>query len=192
MERRTGLTAYEINRRFRKGKPKSISRQSRSTQAVREVSLDQPGDPFPRNTGPLVAADRAERFILGILLNDPTQWQRVQQHVHPGQFTDPGRKKLAERYWDHQRNEGEPVFSEFLSLLDSESLKQLAMELADEAEQLPEPQTMLDDSVRHLEEFRQRNATDRLVAEAKKEVDELDLFRRLSDHKKQPDLRRVL
>jgi hypothetical protein len=191
VSRMTDIPVEELNRRFRVGKTKPISRQPSDRQEVTDTEESQIGFVRP---GPLTAADRAERFILGILLNEPKRWQQVQQHVQPAQFNDRLRQQLAERYWDHQRNEGEPVFSEFLSLLDSDPLKQLAIELVDETEQLADVEKLLNDSIGHLEEVRKRHATDQLVAEARKtdEVDELELLRRLSDHKKQPDLRKVL
>jgi DNA primase len=191
VSRLTDIPVEELNRRFRNEKTKPISRQPRNWQEDTEPEAKPIG--FVR-TGPLSAEDRAERFILGILLNEPKRWQQVQQHVQPEQFTDLGRKQLAERYWDHQRNEGEPVFSEFLSLLDSDPLKQLAVEVADEVEQLADVEKLLNDSIGHLAEMRKRNATEKMISEAKKsdDVDELELLRRLSDHKKQPDLRKVL
>jgi hypothetical protein len=76
--------------------------------------------------------------------------------------------------------------------LDSDPLKQLAVEVADEVEQLAEVDKLLNDSISHLDEVRKRNATNQLVANAKNEVDELELLKQLQDHKKQPDLRKVL
>ncbi|HSH94051.1 MAG TPA: DNA primase [Roseimicrobium sp.] len=192
VSRLTDIPTEELNRRFRKEKTKPISRQPRYSQGDTDQGSETPIEATPTRTGPLNAEDRAERFILGILLNEPKRWQQVQQHVQPAHFTDRIRQMLAERYWDHQRNEGEPVFSEFLSLLDSEPLKQLALEVADEVEELADVEKLLNDSIGHFEEVRKGHATDRLVAESKKDVDELEYFRRLSDHKKQPDLRKVL
>lgn len=192
VSRLTSIPVEELNRRFKVEKTKPILRQPQYRKGDR-TEFQKPRSPLMPHSrpGPMTAEDRAERFILGILLNEPKRWQQVQQFVHPAQFTDPNRKALAERYWDHQRNEGEPVFSEFLSLLDPEPLKQLAVELADETEQLADVEKLLNDSISHLEEVRKRQATEQLIAGAR-EVDELELLRRLQDHKKQPDLRKVL
>lgn len=192
VSRLTSIPVEELNRRFKVEKTKPILRQPQYRKGDR-IEFQKPRSPLMPHSrpGPMTAEDRAERFILGILLNEPKRWQQVQQFVHPAQFTDPNRKALAERYWDHQRNEGEPVFSEFLSLLDPEPLKQLAVELADETEQLADVEKLLNDSISHLEEVRKRQATEQLIAGAR-EVDELELLRRLQDHKKQPDLRKVL
>jgi hypothetical protein len=63
----------------------------------------------------------AERHILGALLSEPHRWHNVQQSVHVEDFTDAPRRRLAEVYWAHQRDEGEPVFNEFLGLLRDDS-----------------------------------------------------------------------
>ena len=71
----------------------------------------------PRRRGVLSARDRAERWVLGALLLEPSKWHRVQTLLAPDDFTDVGRRRLAEVYWNHQQDEGEPVFSEFLATL---------------------------------------------------------------------------
>jgi DNA primase len=71
-----------------------------------------------RRGGVLSARDRAERWILGTLLLNPGKWQLVQTLLAPEDFTDVRRRRLAEVYWSHQQDEGEPTFSEFLSLLE--------------------------------------------------------------------------
>jgi replicative DNA helicase len=47
----------------------------------------------------------AERHILGALLSEPQRWHNVQQSVHVEDFTDALRRRLAEVYWAHQRDE---------------------------------------------------------------------------------------
>jgi hypothetical protein len=161
-----------------------------------------PGDedkqkPAPR--GPVTARDRAERWILGILLAEPGRWHDAQQAVSPSDFADPVRRKLAEIYWGHQRDEGEPVFSEFLSnLTEHPALTELAVELVDEIESLEDATVHLKDSVQHLAEIRRRNEEQKLVAELRRtsddklpEQDEVDLLKKLQDKARTPDLRRV-
>ena len=81
------------------------------------------------------AKELAERHIIGVLLMHPEKWHDVQQHVHLEEFTDGPHRSLADVYWSHQRDEGEPTLAEFVSLLDGQ-LKQLAILLVDEVEAL--------------------------------------------------------
>ena len=53
-------------------------------------------------------------------------------------FLNVANHKLAEVIWDHQRNEGEIPFAEFLTILGPLGLSQLAVELVEEAEQGPD------------------------------------------------------
>jgi DNA primase catalytic core len=90
-----------------------------------------PGDFAPRE---LTARDRAENIILGVLLAEPHRWAVVQQHMGPDDFTTPVRRVVAETYWDYQRNEGEPVFNEFLTLLRGADQRELAAQALEEVE----------------------------------------------------------
>jgi hypothetical protein len=144
----------------------------------------------------------AERHILGALLSEPQRWHAVQQSVHVEDFTDATRRRLAEVYWAHQRDEGEPVFSEFLSQLgeidqSGEGLAELAIELVEEAEALPGLDDALQGAVLHLDEIRRRRENQKLTAQLQRkdehlgEQDEVSLLRKLQEKSRQPDLRRV-
>ncbi|MGA2230638.1 MAG: DNA primase [Tepidisphaeraceae bacterium] len=77
------------------------------------------------------AQDQAEATILGYLLCEPSKWVHVQKHIAPADFGDELRRQLAEIYWQHQQDEGETVFNQFLTLLDAQpQLKEIAVELA--------------------------------------------------------------
>ena len=102
----------------------------------------------------------AERWILGGLLQKASAWHGVQQVVSPTQFASPEHRQLAEWYWDHQRNEGEPELSEVLALVDAGPLKTLVIELASEFEAMNNPERLAD-GVRFL----QRTADDRRKTE---------------------------
>jgi hypothetical protein len=113
----------------------------------------------------------AERHILAALLSEPQRWHDVQQTVHVEDFTDAARRRLAEVYWAHQRDEGEPVFNEFLSQLSEIDqgqprigLAELAIELVEEAETLPGLDDALKGAVLHLEEIRSRRENQKLTA----------------------------
>jgi hypothetical protein len=83
-----------------------------------------------------VARERAERQILGILLSEPHRWHDVQVRVHAEDFLHPQHARIAGVYWSHQRDEGEPVFNQFLDLLEDGGLTTLAIELVEEIEGL--------------------------------------------------------
>jgi DNA primase len=98
--------------------------------------------------------DLAERWILGTLLLEPRHWRNVQAGLSLEDFVDAPRRRLAELYWSHQQDEGEPVFNEFLAGLNDEGLKVLAIELVEEVEALGELDTRLRGAMELLAELR--------------------------------------
>jgi hypothetical protein len=135
-------------------------------------------------------------------LLEPGRWTAVQRTLGPDDFTEPARRRLAELYWNHQRDEGEPVFNEFLSQLSEmdvsqSGLAELAIELVEEAEALPGLDDAVKGAVLHLEEIRRRRENQKLTAQLQRkdehlgEQDEVSLLRKLQEKNRQPDLRRV-
>lgn len=192
VSRQTDISTEELNRRFGRNRPGSRRKpqaggDSEPTEGVlhREIVLN--------------ARDRAERWVLGALLVRPNIWHDVQQHVHLQDFSDPVRQKLAEIYWDHQRNEGEPVFNEFLGRLGSDDLIGLAVELLKEAEEWTDMERLLADAIEHLEAERQRQERQKLVAAFRRNNDapataaqtEVDLLKSLQEKARQGNLRRA-
>jgi hypothetical protein len=120
----------------------------------------------------------------------------VQQHVDVADFTDDHRRQLAEVYWAHQRDEGEPVFKEFLSDLPDERLRGLAIELVEEVESLHPSADLIAEAVLHLEEQRRRREEQKLTAQLRRsnaqlgEQDEILVLRKLSENASQPNIRR--
>ncbi|HEV2294806.1 MAG TPA: DNA primase [Tepidisphaeraceae bacterium] len=194
VSRLTEVPVEELNRRFRA--PKRSNRPPSDAVATRSAAEGE-NKPAPR--GPLTARDRAERWILGILLSEPTRWHDVQQDVSPRDFSEETRRKLADIYWSHQRDEGEPVFAEFLSYLtEHPALTELAVELVDEIESLEDASVHLKDAVRHLAELRRREEDEKHVAALRRtnqqplsEQDEIAQLRKLQENRRTPDLRRV-
>ena len=87
---------------------------------------------------PVTAQEKSERWILAALLSEPHLWAGL-IGVDVTDFTDPARRLLAEVYWQHQRDEGEPAFNEFLDVLRAASppevdLATLAVELLGDLE----------------------------------------------------------
>ena len=115
----TGIPAEQLHRRLNAAKP-TASRSAMvggpvgagDSSSERSGKMEQ-----PRRRGVLSARVRAEQMILGSLLLWPAKWHQVQTLLAPEDFTDAGLSRLAEVYWSHQRDEGEPVFNEFLALL---------------------------------------------------------------------------
>lgn len=143
------------------------------------------------------AQDLAEQWILGVLLLEPRHWTRVQQEVGIEEFTNPARKRLAEVFWTHQRDEGEPVFNEFVAGLD-ETLRSLAIELVEEVENLGDLDQRLTSALEHFTLARRKReqqqavgAAVQLQAQAMSAEQQNELLRKLAENKARPDLRSV-
>ena len=158
----------------------------------------------------LTARDRAERWILGVLLAEPHRWAGLVDKVSVLDFTDPARRAVAEAYWQHQQDEGEPAFNEFLDVLHAAStpdadLATLAIELLAEfgeltgSEETPvDAGELLQTAVALLDEKRAGGERDKLVADLRRtsgvaEGDSAatESLRQLQERARRPDLRRV-
>jgi DNA primase len=133
VSRLTEIPVDELNRRFR------IKKNSTPRKAAAPETTGEAPSTAPLPPKRLTAQDRAERWILGVLLLHPQRWHDVQQVVHLDDFVDDGHKRLAEIYWNHQRDEGEPVFNEFLGSLREPDLTEIAKLAVDAVETLPGP-----------------------------------------------------
>jgi DNA primase len=140
--RLTQIPASELHRRFR------------TRPAARRMPQAQTHS-LPKTVVP-TARDLAEAQILGCLLCEPARWHDVQKHLMPTDFTTGPRRELAEVYWRHQRDEGEPVFNEFLGLLHEPPVKELAVKLAQECLNMPQPESWLRSGLEYLLAERQR------------------------------------
>lgn len=192
-----------------------LQRRFRITGGRDQGSAQKPAD-VPVSKVVDTANEKAEKWVLGALLLEPGLWQDVQQVINVDDFRDERRRALAERIWDHQRHEGEPVFSEFLSGLDDPTLTSLAVELLDETERhlqvsdsapssadvAPDARRFMMDGAAHLLECRQRTEQQKLVADLRSRMeepqttdaaaaDEIELLRSLQERARRPDLRRA-
>ncbi len=190
-----------------------LHRQFKATKVQRRPATEAPQNDDAESAKPQAKTPRgaqstkecAERWILGTLLLNPEKWHDVQQHLHADEFTDGDHRKLAEIYWTHQRDEGEPTLAEFVSLLDDD-LKQLAILLVDEVEALSDAEQTLNEAMKHLNEERNRRESAKLIAELRRTteqkgvdkaseesqaIDEIDLLKKLQEQARRPDLRRV-
>jgi DNA primase len=148
VSRLTDIPIDELNRKF-KLKP-GVSSKVRPASALPAVVAS-------RSTA-LNAQDRAERWILAVLLAQPGRWFDLQRTIQPEQFSDPIRRQLAELYWDHQRHEGEPELHHFIGDSVRPEIAQLAIDLFEEFEWLGEPE----DRLRDATNFFERQQADRM------------------------------
>ena len=118
----------------------------------------------PRGNRPLTAHQRAERWILSILLAEPARWLELQRDVTLNDFSDPAHRRLAEVYWQHQQDEGEPVFSEFLGSLSDPESAELAADLIEEFDGLKDPAEALAGALLLFRKSRDQQETDKQVA----------------------------
>lgn len=141
---------------------------------------------------PASARVNAERWILGCLLVEPARWTQVQQHVHLEDFSDPQLLQLARLYWSHQRDEGEPEFSEFLGTIQDPALAELAIELLEIAQTFPDLKVAIQGALDRLAmekelilqqkltaEIRRKGITDSSTAQS-----DADLIKQLFERKK--------
>lgn len=114
------------------------------------------------------AADvKAGRWVLGVVLADPARWSTVQVHVQPEDLLDEIQRKLAAIVWEHQREEGDIEFASLLGSLD-EPLKQLAVEVVDEVEQLKDIEQTLSAALLYYEEKRVRQQERKLETDLRR------------------------
>jgi hypothetical protein len=190
----TEIAVPELNRRFKMGQP------PRRPMAGAMAHAQQTQEPKKEVCGPLpLARQRAEGYILGLLLLEPGRWQTVQKQIEPADFTDPQLRQIVELFWSHQRNEGEPILNEFLGLLEEPQLKSVAMRWVDEASAAAEPEAVMTGSLGHLSDERRRIDERKLIDRLRRTEQQLppdvsadvDDLRQLQEKARQPDLRRV-
>jgi hypothetical protein len=157
----------ELHRRFRKKKA------TRRVGAVVQNSNNAPAAEAASPVGETAvvgvpkishAQELAERQMLGILLREPHRWHQVGLVLHPEDFGDLGHRRLAEIYWQHQQDLGEPVFSEFIGSLDEPAMKELAVMSLELAEGFSAVDEMLNGALAFLEEEKKRRANKQHVA----------------------------
>ena len=154
----------------------------------------------------------AERQILGVLLAEPNRWHGLVDRVHVTDFTADDCRRLAEVYWQHQTDEGEPAFNEFLDVLRSAEgdgsevdLASLAIELRADVDALTggeEPAVDVDGllagAVKLLDEIRSGGERDKHLAQLRRTsgataeaASSTESLRQLQERARRPDMRRV-
>jgi DNA primase len=165
VSRLTGIPIDDLHGRFRKKRttsaPPPANRNSGGEAPRPSAATVPPAAPAVKI--PLARA-LAERQMLGILLKEPARWHTIGHVVHPEDFGDPGHRKLAEVYWNHQQDLGEPVFNEFLGQLADSATKELAIGLMELAEQLEQVDATLQGALDFVAEERRRREEQKQLA----------------------------
>lgn len=195
VSRLTEIPVEELNRRFRirKAPPPRATAPAGSAASADARATVAPVQP----ARPLTARDRAERWILGVLLMQPRRWIDLQHRVHLEDFANERYRRLAEIYWNHQRDEGEPVLNEFLGTLPDPTLVETAMLAVDEIESHADPEADLQAALAYLDRLRQVQEEQKLVATSRRisgngdAPDGTDVLRELMEKRQKPDLWRI-
>jgi DNA primase len=188
----SGIPIEELNR-LAKASAVVNRRPAATIQPAANVSPPsavEKGEPDRAEPGQM----KAERQILGVLLVEPKRWHDVQLALDVNDFGVTKLRRLAEFYWDHQRHEGEPVFSEFLAQVPEPSMARLAIELVEEIENLPDPQVTLEGALAYMQEVRLRKQERETVVAgnlAQNDAQGIDALRQLQEQRRRPDIRRV-
>jgi DNA primase len=203
VSRLTEIPVEDLNRRFKIKPARSQSGWTKSAPDAAQVgSGDQPT--YNAQARTRNARQRAEGFILGLLLNEPGRWHDVQQHVHLADFTDGVLHRIAELLWQLQTDEGEPVFNEFLTLLEDD-LKGVAIRCSDEAANASKTSNsddMLADCLKYFDRLKSSGERQKLFAELGRTTDQsaearvdaaskVDTLRKLQEKARQPNLNRI-
>ena len=113
---------------------------------------------------PKASADQTcERLVLGGLLVRPEAFPAVQKLISPDDFVLAETAALAERYWDHQRNEGEVELMDWQRTIDDDRLRGLVGDLAIEAERLDDLEGRMAEAVQFVQARRQRRQGEQAI-----------------------------
>jgi DNA primase len=201
VSRLTEISMEELNRRFKIAPAKRPFGRTGRAASAQVAKAGEPKDYAPAIG--LTARQRAEGFILGLLFAEPGRWHRIQQELKPGDFTDESLRRIAEVFWRHLQDEGEPVFNEFLDVLSDVELKSIAVKWADEVSGLPDKEEYLGHSLGHIMRERDIEEIRTLVVECRRRDEqspaekgdrsaEIDTLRKLQEKARIPDMKRVI
>jgi hypothetical protein len=135
-----------------------------------------------------------EKWILGVILAEPSHWVHVQSVISPEYFAGAARRRLAEFFWERIRNEGEAPFGEILGELPGEDLRELAVELLGEAEKLPDLGATLEAALKFVAEQKRRDEETKLktgLDRPEEDERQVDALRELQARMSQSDPRRL-
>ncbi|MGF1633953.1 MAG: DNA primase [Phycisphaerae bacterium] len=197
VSRLTGVPAEALNRRLGQSvrQRRNTARPDAPSQGA-GAQADSPGGPKETNPAAvekLTARIRVERDLLAALLARPALWEAAQRFVSPSEFSGERTRRLAQAFWDYSRNEGEVELNHLLEVLEEESVRQLALELAAESAGVEDPRQQAEEACEAFARFRQRADERQLVSSLRgqNEADEDSLLRKLQEQARRTDLTRI-
>ena len=197
VSRLTEIPVDQLNRRFKKSRTQVQEKRPPPTDPAETHAGtgEQPTtvDPVLPVRRQLSARELAERRLLGVLLIEPARWPDVQKDVSLQDFADDLHHRLAEMYWRHQRDEGEPVFNEFLGLLEEDNLRELAVVAVEEAEALANLDALVTEAINFFGHSRRRAEERKLLTEVQRTsvAGDDDLLKKIQEQARTVDLRRI-
>lgn len=175
----TGVPSTELNKRF----GTSVTRKRAPVAETPALNAA----PLIVKRGLSTGVERAEQWLLGILLNEPNRWDVVQREFGPTDFVNNELRELATIYWDYQRDEGQPGLQELVAILATPDLKALAIELSSQTETSSETDRVLRDSLTLLRNDKRRRIESTTIANLRRSHDCAtgdDLLRTLQNQKR--------
>jgi len=166
--------------------PRDVAERMR--QLARQVRRPVRVGPAEERAGDSAAPpDRAERWILGALLNSPGLFASVREKVRPGMFRQPALRALAEQVW-RLAEQDKLDLAGVLGAGQSQQWGQIVTDVHVDGERRGNYERTLAEAMEHL--LRRREAEQLQELKEKSDMDEVALMRKISDHARRPDPRR--
>jgi hypothetical protein len=166
-----GLPPAEVGEHMRR-----LARQLRRASAAGPAAEPSPD-----------SGDRAERWMLGVLLNEPALFASLPQGLTPGLFCNPALKAVAEHVWRLAAEDRLEVAA-LLGTPEAQQWGRLVTDLQIGAERLGDYERTLTAAVEDiLRRHRQFQLAERKAREG---LGSPDLMRRISEEGRKPDRRR--
>ncbi len=171
-----GLSHAEVTEQMRR-----LARRVRRTggsAGAGDTALQAEGN------GPTV---RAERWLLGVLLNGPELFESVRSRIEPEMFAEPLLRAVAEQVW-RLGDESRLDLTTLLSMGESEQWGRIITDLQIDGEKRGNYEQTLADAADVLERRRRRERMQQLKSGT--DIDQSDLLRKISEEARKPDPRR--
>lgn len=188
VSRLTGLAVDDLQKRFeprRHGAAQPFKAEKRpwlsKEEWNRRKQYDGPRRSDLPSTGPVPDGhQQATRDLLGALFNKPALWESVQPHCSPEEFGGAQERWLGDLFWSHLRNEGEPLFTEWLEVVEGALLsagrsvesvgraKEACIQFADDAAAKGEAADVAAAALSDFSRMRERRELDELLSASRR------------------------
>jgi hypothetical protein len=138
----------------------------------------------------LSARVKAEREVLGAVLNYPALWPETRARLKPAEFSEEALRRLAEKIEETSASKETFELTDVLDRLESEEAVQLGVDLSEEVSGRGDAKALLEAGLSMIERDNERQEGRRIqseMARARKsgdETQELDLLRKYQEHVK--------